>query len=920
MKKIIRFSAVAAVLAMTVSCAKEKEVTPVNPVESEDAVFYISASAPESKAYLGEDGVTILWKNGDKIKVNNHNSIGLQEEKNFGETAEFGFTAAEQPEAPFYAVYNATRAYGYGEVGGEHTYKLSLDYNNYTQKWVEDSFDPEYCVLYGSSETAGIQFHHAMAYIKVTPTLGTENVNIARVIIFAKGGEMLSGRMIIDTENGELTAYRDTRDYVTMAGPAEGVALGKSFMIAIPAGTYEQGLKFRFVDVDGNMMEKSTKTFTAQAGVIYPISAVYENPVACPPVATAAEVTSSTACFTWTMGGTATEDAAKEYTIQCSASADFSDATEYTIPTGSASSVWDNNTPKFCFGGLNQNTKYYFRVKNGADAAWSDTVSATTAAYDKTVVSTDANVGDVILAEDFADLAVQAEIVAGAAGVSETGTGFNKHTGSYTIATASATYLPESLKNWGFARGTGSANLYANQGHVKLGTGGAQSYLVTPVLNAIPADKSATLEVTLTLSVYPDANNDLKNVTKFIVSSEKGTMSATNLFTCESAFMNKVEADLTDNKKWVTYTVELANVLQGERLMIAAANNAGNNRLLVNDVKAKIIALDAIVEAPVAKATEVSSSTVSFTWGYATATAAEDANRNYEFGLYKDAACSELVVSYRTPAQTTDKGCWKLRKPKFCFGALQPNTTYYFKVKDTDAEVESAVVSAKTSAFSIVTMPTTAAAAGDVILAEDFSEVFLGGEPVIGAAAACTAYAEANVFETLSGAFPTCVFNLDTDEKALTNATALSGKRLEKWSYAFNSGSSIYAHVGCVKLGTGSNNTWLTTPVLSAIPAGKKADLEITVTLATWSGAVTTGFVYAGNIADKASITTATNVIKSSSVTTSVGAWNTYTITLSGVDNTMRLAIGPDNDTSKTAKGKGRMVVNDVVVKIKALK
>lgn len=119
-------------------------------------------------------------------------------------------------------------------------------------------------------------------------------------------------------------------------------------------------------------------------------------------------------------------------------------------------------------------------------------------------------------------------------------------------------------------------------------------------------------------------------------------------------------------------------MIQGDRLMISAANNAGNNRLLVNDVKVKVVDIADIADVPVATATEVSSSTVSFTWGYATASAVDDANRNYEFGLYKDETCTELVVSYKTEAQADITGCWKARKPKFCFGGLDPKKINFF--------------------------------------------------------------------------------------------------------------------------------------------------------------------------------------------------------------------------------------------------
>lgn len=306
------------------------------------------------------------------------------------------------------------------------------------------------------------------------------------------------------------------------------------------------------------------------------------------PTATAEEVTSSTACFSWATDEGLAADKAKPWTIQCSTSSKFNGATEYIIPANC--DAWTESFIKFCFGGLAANTKYYFRVKTG-DGSWSNVVNTTTLEFDKTVVSENAKVGDVILAEDFAALAMHGERVAGAVGVDEKGTGFKATWSSYTIANADKNENPEALKNWGFARGTGSANLYANQGYFKLGTGGAQSYLVTPELTAIPEGKKATLEVKVTLAAYPD---DKKNVTQFFVSSQKGTMSANNMFTgtgTENKVVGDMSADANERIKWVTYTVTLADVNPGERLIIGAANNAGNNRIQVSDVKVKITSL-----------------------------------------------------------------------------------------------------------------------------------------------------------------------------------------------------------------------------------------------------------------------------------------------------------------------------------------
>lgn len=909
MKRVFIFSALLALAALAASCAKE----PVEQTSSESIdtnsgeLFYINAASPSTKTSIdGNDGVSILWTNGDKIKVNNHNSIGLAAEDNNGTSARFAFTPAEQPEAPYYAVYNATRAYGYGEVGGEHTYKLSLDYNNYTQAWVEDSFDKEFAVMYGVGNNAdeGIAFHHAMAYLKVTPTTGTEDVAISKVMVFSRGGEALSGRFIIDAATGAMTTYRDNKDYVTMAAQS-GVEIGKSFMVAIPAGTYSSGLKIRIVDVNGNMVEKSSKALTAVAGTVYPVNIAYSNPVACPPVATAAEVSSSTANFTWD------GDNSLAYTIQCSASSDFTGATEYTIPAGSSSSVWKGKSPKFCFGGLNQGTTYYFRVKSG-EGAWSNTAIATTSTFNLTVVDADAQAGDVILAEDFHDSCEGGENVAQAAGYGTKQAAFKTYTDAGATMNNASTWTPwasASFGNWGWTRPSGGATFYPNQGHIKLGRAGDNSLMVTPELSAI--NGYADIEVEVTAAVYPDATDRAKTQ-EFFVATVKGTFDANHTIAISSLDLpGKAVIPMTDNTKWVTYKATLCGVAGDDHLVIGSNYDAGNARLLVSDVKVTVKSVSNFA----ATATEVSSSTVSFTWGYAGATAEENIAHPYSIALYRDAACTDLVVSHNISASNA---CWKSRKPKFCFGGLEPATTYYFKVTDSGASVESSVISATTTAFTNITMPATPAAAGDVILAEDFSEIIYGGEAVIGAAAAATGETNDDIFAKVTGEDPTCVLKQDSNEKSII-VSQLASTRLANWRYDQVGGNAnIYGHVGNIKLGTGSYKSYAITPELSAIPEGKTASLEVTVTLSCYSGATAKAIVAAVTGTDGGARFTVDDLTanKCTDITTVVGAWKTYTITLDNVTRDQRLAIGP---ATGNTNNKSRMMVSDVKVKIKSL-
>lgn len=716
MKNVTKIFAFTAIMAFMMSCAKDTELA------TNDNITYITASSPSTKVYLGNDGVSSLWSDGDKIKVNNHNSIGLEAGKNYGETAEFGFTAQEQPAAPYYAVYNALRAYDFD--ADEHTYRVSLDYNDYTQTWVEDSFDPHFALLYGFSESAsGIAFHHAMSFLKITPTLGEENVNIAKIMVFSNADETISGRFYINVVDGTLTDYRSNKPYVTMAGPEDGVELGKSFMIAVPAKEYASGLTVRFIDVNGNMMEKVSKPLTTVAGTVYPISAVYTHTSSCPPVASAAETSSSTACFTWTMGGTAEEDIAKSYTVQCSADEDFSETVERTIPA--SSTIWKKKTPKFVFGGLDQNTTYYFRVKLNEDGAvWSNVVSATTGIYDKTVVSSDVKAGDVILAEDFAALSEGGEGVFGAAGYGTVDGAFKSSTDAKTVNTETLFNNFPSLADWGFCRLTTNANFYVQQGHIKLGTGSDQSYLVTPQLSAIPEGKLATVKISVTAASYVD---DADNVKRALVAAQDGDINANHLFTITGgALTNKAEFDLaSNNTAWNTYDVTLNNVRNTNRIIIGVPEDKGGYRLNVSDVRVEVVAIEnlkvtdiQLVQADRTNAT-IKWNNISTEFGYGS---------TYLISVFKDEACTDPVynevITYDAPlSRYSPYGTSKFLGQKsgnaitpsdlrVCCGLLEPATDYWFKVKPLDGEITvKGKIDCKTDDDKISTFYNTAAGA-----------------------------------------------------------------------------------------------------------------------------------------------------------------------------------------------------------------
>ena len=102
------------VFPLFLSCSREM---PAGSDISDVAVTVIEAVAPQiNKTALAEDGLQPQWSVGDKIKVNNVNSVALKAEdiSEDGLSARFSFN--EVLEAPYCGVYNAAIAYDF--VGG----------------------------------------------------------------------------------------------------------------------------------------------------------------------------------------------------------------------------------------------------------------------------------------------------------------------------------------------------------------------------------------------------------------------------------------------------------------------------------------------------------------------------------------------------------------------------------------------------------------------------------------------------------------------------------------------------------------------------------------------------------------------------------------------------------------------------------
>ena len=571
------------------------------------------------------------------------------------------------------------------------------------------------------------------------------------------------------------------------------------------------------------------------------------------PVAEFVWSSSSSAVFGWTVGGTAAEDAALPYKLELFRDSSCSDlVVSYDVPANH--SCWNGNALRFVFGGLEPSTTYYFRVHNTKNGDVSDVVSGTTDPFtivDPASVS-NAGVGDVILAEDFSEVAWgpdEAHVAAGffpSAKLLEPVTG-SEHEGSFVEykSTARRVYgdtkvtSDKRLYNWGFF---GNSAVYAYNGHLRVCTtaSGARTHIVSPALSGIPEGKTATVDVTVTACpTFSDNDvavfvNDRTSLSLTLAPDQSESTSPK----FSSSGGKYTGASLTNgyplgasSKKLVSKTVRIKGVNSNSCLVIGSYENVDTkNRFWLSDVKVQIVSL---AETPKISASVVrsSSSTLSFTWTEGIS-ASDDVSKPYTATLYKDIECTVVDQSFDFPV---DLGAWNSKQPKYVFGGLTPSTDYWFKVKDTENNYESEAVKATTDAFSVVQMPASITAPG-IVLAEDFGEIRWEFD-LISAAAGFrpsdnSSFANTGVktSENNSGSYIYGGYHRSGGGGEMTfkaQDTALKNSRLKDWL----SDTNVYVHPGYLKLGTSSSRGWILTPEFT-VPEGKRAVVKVSVTAA----------------------------------------------------------------------------------------
>lgn len=338
---------------------------------------------------------------------------------------------------------------------------------------------------------------------------------------------------------------------------------------------------------------------------------------------------------------------------------------------------------------------------------------------------------------------------------------------------------------------------------------------------------------------------------------------------------------------------------------------------------------------PVAKFMNATSSTLAFEWS---SNDFSDVNADiatpYTIALYADEACSDLVVSWDIDANQDDgissgvQVIYGKNQTRFLFSGLDQAKTYWMKVTDNNTELTSEAVPGTTEAFNVIQISDSKANVGDMILAEDFSELIWGGDFVMGYPGySSTKRSSLDSFLKATGKHPTADDHYKlvqpSNEMGLFNtlAAAIPSSRLKVWG-AINEGpANSYAlgRPGYVKLGASSYMVGLATPVLSSLPG--TATVKITFKGARYESDATTAAVYlisSSTMGEQNVLTVgASTQVAKFTLPSKSGAWQDYSFEIENVTPASRIAIGTTREDGSTpGKTQHRMYLDEIQIQL----
>lgn len=257
---LVQVMALACISMAAIQCSKVDEPAPPQTGQKAETVtLTLYGGSPDSKTYLGEDGQSVLWSEGDVVMINGMNyNIQIDPDNPTTATVE-GVIASDE--------YFASYSDYYGQYDES---RYIIIYNNYQLYGGDNSFGQwaNSMVAYSTDENLYFQNVGGLLHFSIT---GESANTLKSVFLSSNDGAYIAGGISIpleDLRNGTLQDSYDIMDdgwYQidnTISIDNIYTQLGSEphdFYFAVPARTYAEGITLIMEDADGNVGIQTTQ-------------------------------------------------------------------------------------------------------------------------------------------------------------------------------------------------------------------------------------------------------------------------------------------------------------------------------------------------------------------------------------------------------------------------------------------------------------------------------------------------------------------------------------------------------------------------------------------------------------------------------------------------------------------------------------
>ena len=261
MKKIFKTLPLALIVMSIYSCTSDDEtVQDVNDNSSVVTTFTCTQEneGTTTKAAMGPEGKTILWKSGDAISIfdgDGNKQFTLNAESDRQKSG--SFTGKCYESESYVAVYPYTE----GATLSHDRKSVSNIVLPDEQNAVAGGFDPKAALMIAKSNTTTLQFKNAVGFIKVTPLFDCKKIILRAA---DKKTQPLAGKGTIkfDDSGNPYIDFTDSKELsysITLSGT---ITNGNAYYIAVPAVTLAKNWTLTFVTENQNYMRIVTQDIT----------------------------------------------------------------------------------------------------------------------------------------------------------------------------------------------------------------------------------------------------------------------------------------------------------------------------------------------------------------------------------------------------------------------------------------------------------------------------------------------------------------------------------------------------------------------------------------------------------------------------------------------------------------------------------